>query len=568
MPHLRHDRTRPTSFIVLALAAVGLAGASCGGDPQTTQDFVSRTVPTTTAAPRTQPQTRTHEALCRPCRTTAECIAETAGAVCAPLGDEGAFCATVCSASSPCPTGYGCAGGFCRPATNTCGCNYLHEGAATDCAFNIETTRCDGARTCENSTLSGCIPVAGAAPLCTGEIDACAAVTDPDELARVGTPCDGTDADSCADGVWVCDGATVACNDDAATVRELCNHLDDDCDGQTDEDFSGLGVACDGADADQCADGVIICDPDGPTTICGDDLQPKTETCNGVDDDCNGMTDEAPECTPATPQVCYPGVSFDWSVCFDLVRADSFNLTDYAYPASTDARYRAPDFYLDLQTVSSNPRLATNFVLNEFMQSAKGRYGVFRPQTVAHWQRIRSSLGVALTVNSGYRNPGYNDGIDGSATFSRHMYGDASDVTANGAVSLQSIVNACNSEGADYVQLYATHVHCDWRDDAHTSDFWLATPRAFGATPTLTPDPWARLWGDIDVEHLNEDERLLTARWGVAFDEGEPWVTWEIIAPDAVETVVVEPATSIVVPAGSSVRWRIGGLVEGQLDVP
>ena len=31
---------------------------------------------------------------------------------------------------------------------------------------------------------------------------------------------------------------------------ELCNGLDDDCDGDVDEDFEGLGEACDGADTD------------------------------------------------------------------------------------------------------------------------------------------------------------------------------------------------------------------------------------------------------------------------------------------------------------------------------
>ena len=67
-------------------------------------------------------------------------------------------------------------------------------------------------------------------------------------------PCDGADNDVCADGVIVCTSpSTTTCNDTLANDPERCDTFDNDCDGNTDEGFN-LGMACDGGDADQCAE--------------------------------------------------------------------------------------------------------------------------------------------------------------------------------------------------------------------------------------------------------------------------------------------------------------------------
>jgi hypothetical protein len=371
--------------------------------------------------------------------------------------------------------------------------------------------------------------------------------------------------------VWICVDDTLSCNDDGASVVESCNGDDDDCDGATDEDFTTLGNTCDGADADECRDGTVVCAPDGNGVICNDDAASVAEICNDRDDDCDGGTDEGLSCAPTTSRVCYPGTAFDNSVCFDLVAASTVTDAAYTYPSAGDARYRAPDFYLDLQTATGSTRVAANFRLDEFMQSTKGRYGVFRPLTVAHWQRIRASLGVPLVVTSGYWSPGRNETIDGASTNSRHMYGDAADVTANGAVTLEAIRTACTQEGADFTQVYTSHVHCDWRDEGHSNDFWLATPQAAvapGEGADGEVDPWSRVWADIEMTALDGGRARLSAVWGEGFDEGEPWVTWEVRAPGAAVADVLEPVTAIDVVRGSEVRWRIGGVVEGQLVVP
>ena len=122
---------------------------------------------------------------------------------------------------------------------------------------------------------------------CDGEVD---------NLPGLGEPCDGVG--SCGEGIFECGlGEALRCSTDIGgsqeePVGERCNTLDDDCDGEIDEGFP-LNDPCEG----YCGVGVLECLPGGLNPICSTDEEgsqgsPQEEICNGLDDDCDGEIDE------------------------------------------------------------------------------------------------------------------------------------------------------------------------------------------------------------------------------------------------------------------------------------
>ncbi len=127
------------------------------------------------------------------------------------------------------------------------------------------------------------------AEACDGIDNDCDAKVDEDFL--IGTPCDGPDADTCADGVIACASPTTTmCTDGPDDSPEICDGHDNDCDGHIDEGFN-LGAACDGPDTDACNEGTIVCNGAGGAT-CSDMTGNNVELCNGLDDDCRNGVDE------------------------------------------------------------------------------------------------------------------------------------------------------------------------------------------------------------------------------------------------------------------------------------
>ena len=76
---------------------------------------------------------------------------------------------------------------------------------------------------------------------------------------------------------------------------EVCNARDDDCDGMVDEDTeSGSACVLQGG-AGICATGKTVCTPEGRT--CVQAVQPERfDVCDDLDNDCDGSTDEKPDC--------------------------------------------------------------------------------------------------------------------------------------------------------------------------------------------------------------------------------------------------------------------------------
>ena len=101
-----------------------------------------------------------------------------------------------------------------------------------------------------------------------------------------------------ADGVVLCDpdgeGARLSCSVSAGDPQadEACNGLDDDCDGRTDEGIEGVGVAC-SSGLGACANlGTTICGPEGEPVCDASPGDASAEVCDSVDNDCDGSTDE------------------------------------------------------------------------------------------------------------------------------------------------------------------------------------------------------------------------------------------------------------------------------------
>jgi len=101
----------------------------------------------------------------------------------------------------------------------------------------------------------------------------------------------GTDAGECVAGTNRCNPATgqIECVGAIGSVggqAEICNGLDDDCDSIFDEGLTNLGACGSTTDVGECNIGRLECEGGGP--VCKDSIGPTFEVCDALDQDCDG----------------------------------------------------------------------------------------------------------------------------------------------------------------------------------------------------------------------------------------------------------------------------------------
>jgi hypothetical protein len=152
--------------------------------------------------------------------------------------------------------------------------------------------------------MSMCVPGMTMPEVCNNIDDNCNGTVDEGVTQACYTGPGGTSGvGPCHGGTSTCTmGAFGSCVGQVTPVAETCNNVDDNCNGSIDD---GLTQACyTGAAGTQnvgpCHGGTSTCVA-GAYGACAGQVTPVAETCNNVDDNCNGATDEG------LTQACYTG---------------------------------------------------------------------------------------------------------------------------------------------------------------------------------------------------------------------------------------------------------------------
>ena len=215
--------------------------------------------------------------LCEPCTSDDSCV--NPGDKCLQLtpADPQTFCGRDCAPDNiyneGCPTGYTCQSltldgaesSQCVPTNNSCDCLEFNAGQQKPCTIQNEHGSCYGMSSCDPAAgWTGCTAQTPEKEVCNGQDDNCDGLVDE---GTSGIPCLFSTQYGTCPGTVQCKGAEgVVCNAPPA-LPEVCDGLDNNCDGQTDEGFATTtdeGELVYGVSETHCGGCGVACLPGGP----------------------------------------------------------------------------------------------------------------------------------------------------------------------------------------------------------------------------------------------------------------------------------------------------------------
>ncbi|MBM4319036.1 MAG: hypothetical protein FJ125_03535, partial [Deltaproteobacteria bacterium] len=178
------------------------------------------------------------------------------------------------------------------------------------CSRDVGVCRA-GVRRCVDGFWGPCDGTLPRQELCNGLDDDCDGhednnLTVPEDLCLTRGVCAGVLAECRGLSGWVCPYPP----SHSPGAEDACDRLDNDCNGQVD-DVARLQGSCEcindetricGSDVGECSTGIQRC-LRGEWDSCEDEQLPVAELCNGLDDDCDGRVDEQDpaDLQPLTP---------------------------------------------------------------------------------------------------------------------------------------------------------------------------------------------------------------------------------------------------------------------------
>ncbi len=163
---------------------------------------------------------------------------------------------------------------------------------------------------CVGGMPGTCAPGLPSLEICDGTDNDCDQLVDesyPGQGAACATGMPGV----CTDGTMQCLKGAEICVPTLTPLNETCDGIDNDCNGTVDDNVPGTGGGCGTGMPGVCALGSISCQ--GNVIDCFPVIPPSSEVCDGLDNDCNGQMDEGDPgggsaCDTGLQGVCGAGV--------------------------------------------------------------------------------------------------------------------------------------------------------------------------------------------------------------------------------------------------------------------